>query len=149
MREYLKKFDDFHLGVELLAYGFEAKTIPHLVEIANPGVPLIRDPLPHWAIGSGTFMALGVLNARGAEEYSSVEELVYRLCAAKFASETAAGVGRPTEVAIWFGETGHPAFLMPSDIDELRRIWEKERRQPAPRKASSIIRERINYWLGR
>ena len=73
-------------------------------------------------------------------------QLIYRLCEAKFSCEGVDGIGRMTNVLI-VDSYGRLRELHPKYIDQLRVIWERERRLPAPPDAMEIIFEAIHDRL--
>jgi hypothetical protein len=61
-----------------------------MFKVSSPGNVTNLDHLGYYAIGSGTKMALASLNLRPLDNLSA-GGLAYRLCEAKFSTETAAG----------------------------------------------------------
>lgn len=135
--EVSREVRDFCLDTTLLICGFDAKNFPHIFEIADPGELTDHDQPGCAAIGAGAQMAMGVLSPRSNKRLSW-KELVYRLCEAKFTSETANGVGRSTSIAVMF-LNGVLEILRPVHIEQLRHIWEEQRATPIPAEALDII----------
>ena len=90
-------------------------------------------------IGSGFHMALGILSARSIKQLS-VEQLIYRLCEAKFTSETATGVGRKTMLLV-LSANGVVSLLDPVCIENLRLEWEYARKQEISPHTVQIIKD--------
>ena len=137
----MREIDSFDLGVQLLVYGFDDKGHAHFLEVRNPGEAISRDDLDFWAIGSGFRMAMATLTSRSTQS-DTLEAMIYRCCEAKFVSEYAQDVGKTTSVYVKDKE-GMRFWLMPEDVEEIRRIYEQNRFQPIPDEA----REKISKTL--
>jgi hypothetical protein len=135
-----KTIQKFSLSLEFLVYGFDDDG-PHIFSIQDSGV--IRHDLEgRGVIGSGYYIAMGAFAGRTLYELETAE-LVYRLCAAKFAAETARGVGKKTTVLVLESD-GQQFFWLVQDIGKLRLIWEKEERDaPVPKAAVELGEEII------
>lgn len=142
-----KPIREFSLSTSFLVCGVDNSNFPHIfslrsdVLIGNAWVPSggnveIHDPLGHAAIGTGATMALGAL---GATDLSilSVENLVYRVAAAKFVAETAQGVGKSTIIVLWRKGFEHPCFLPVQN--PLRQAYDRAAASPAPEEAAEFI----------
>jgi hypothetical protein len=134
----LAEIKNFTLGVELLVHGLDKESSRHhIFTVDDPGAASQKDLMGYWAIGSGQYMALGALAGRSLS-IMSVPELIYRLCAAKFAAGTATGVGKATLVTVMDKDGNERMFTSPM-VDELKAVWEEEQRNPTPTKAFNII----------
>lgn len=125
------------LGVSFLVCGFSAGARPHLFVFTDPGIEQHYDLAGFWAIGSGTNNAIGSLfNLKGAPlKYRSFDEVIYRVCEAKFYSETAPGVGRETSVVV----LKYDSRFIVDDPSKLRAVWEKNSNRPLPDGVSDAI----------
>ena len=86
--------------------------------------------------------ALGVLTSRSAGNLHSESDLAYALCEAKFAAESASGVGRATTFMA-FSKTGRTVQLTPADIDAIRKDWEYARKDWVPSDAGLLLHEKL------
>lgn len=127
------------LGIELLIGGFDSSGEQHILEMSGAGIITRIDQLGFHAIGNGRFLALGALypflEVGYADEFS---EVVYRTIAAKFAAESAPGVG-PETMAMSLSRSGPDAALFGADLLELRAKWLPAVRPPVPEGALEII----------
>ena len=128
---------DFDLDLTILVCGFDRQGFPHIFEVGNPGEIAEHDLLGYAAIGSGADMARGILTPRSVKRLPW-REVMYRLCQAKFASETATGVGRITSV-LCFSRNGIHLILPYGHVEKLRGIWDKERSMPIASDILNII----------
>ncbi len=128
----LMKFD---LGIQLLCFGYDGVSVPHIVEIENPGRPVDHDILGYAVIGSGYWMASASLRRRPARR--DLQSTIYRLLEAKFSAETARGVGRSTTVLTFNPEIGgRPPSMRSSEIEAVRAAWNATLYQPDPEEAT-------------
>lgn len=124
------------LETEFLVAGFEPHGQAHVFSVHDPGVSVIHDAVGFYAIGAGQTMALGSLFAAYDADLK-VNEMVYRICEAKFAGESALGVGKKTFLEMMTPD-GRCKALRPEQVERLRPVWEQEKRPP-PSKAIEII----------
>jgi len=139
-----RKIDKTSLGVDLLVYGFDYTNNrrPNLFHITNPGNSSELNHLSAFAVGAGTRMAMASLHLRPLD-ISTVPNgstLVYRLCEAKFSSETASSVGKATS-GYWMTNDGHSGPILEMTLNKYRNIWETWRRQPPPEEALNLMTE--------
>jgi hypothetical protein len=132
-----EKIRDFDLDLTILVCGFDKQGFPHIFEVGDPGQIAEHDLLGYAAIGSGADMARGILTPRSVKRLPW-REMMYRLCQAKFASETATGVGRVTSV-LFFSRNGIHLILPNSHVEKLRSVWDKERSMPIVSDVLDII----------
>ena len=138
----------FSLKTSLLVCGVEPNGSPHLFSVNNPGGPVVlHDPLGHWAIGTGATMALASLAGRSLH-MTSLPDLIYRLCEAKFAAETARGVGASTLITIIRQQAKECrlAYIGWPYTNKLKEIWKIERKKPAPPEAFDALDEPLKYY---
>ena len=139
-----KAIQDFSLNLEFLVYGFEPNGGPrgsHIFSLLDSGV-ISHDLEGRGIIGSGVYLAAGAIAGRTLWELPT-EEVVYRLCAAKFSAQTARGVGKETTVLVLQSD-GQQFFWLHQDVEKLRAIWEKEERDaPVPSSAVQLGEEVI------
>jgi hypothetical protein len=94
----LYQIQHFGLQTEFLVAGFDGNA-PVLLSISDPGTAYIRDALSFHAIGCGAPLAEAYLMTLPFDPFDPLDEIVYRVCVAKFRSEAAPGVGRRTTLA--------------------------------------------------
>jgi hypothetical protein len=105
-------------------FGHDKQKQPKLYEIECPGHVIDRNALKFAVIGSGHDMAMASLRWPPPLNFL-LEDTIYRLLEAKFAAETASGVGKTTTVALRNRE-GRVALLPRNEIEEIRAIWKKD-----------------------
>ncbi len=127
------------LGIEVLVAGLDAMGQTQLFSVSPRGV-VTRAALPYHAIGAGAPVALGSLYPLTyfPTLMPDLAETVYRVCAAKFAAETAPSVGKSTHAMIVSPMAGTWTLLM--EIDRLRELWLTKGQPPVPPGALGIIR---------
>lgn len=125
-----------NLGIELLVVGLEAIGGVRLFDVSTRGL-VTHAVLPYHAIGSGAYLALGAMYQLAYFPQMDTAENVYRACAAKFAAESAPGVGRETHAMVIEPMTG--AFTLITNIDELRKLWQTRGQPPVPAGARRLI----------
>lgn len=95
------------------------------------------------AIGSGAEIALPTMFVIGQHREMTLEETIYSVAAAKFASERCDGVGQETTMYVSWkrddSQPGRDAFVQPDQIAELRRMWEKYGKPAIPDKATLLL----------
>jgi hypothetical protein len=124
-------------STSFLVCGIDNQGFPHIFTIHSPnGMTVVHDAVGYAAIGTGAQMALGSL---GSRKFSGlgIRNVLYRVCEAKFAAETARGVGRSTLLACWRNGFDHIAWGV--QTEDLKKIWERLRKQPAPSDAIDQI----------
>jgi hypothetical protein len=150
--EIKKDIDQLDLETSILVYGID----PFLhfacsFEVRNPGEIVELNHTFIWSIGSGCHMAMASLTAVTNVEMTE-ESIIYRAIEAKFAAESAEGVGQNTTVVVLYDD-GSVRFLMDSDVQELRKIWEADRRRSIPQEASEELKKQLKArprwpWAG-
>lgn len=145
LRERIERHE---LGCELLVSGHEevpsasVTSSAHLLVVSNPGIVKDCSVAGYWAIGSGAYLALSSLATRRQNLRHELAPMIYNVCEAKFAAESAIGVGRETFVTIhrdnetWTTMEGR-------DLGAIRRHWN---RVGKPRPANRATTH-INHWL--
>jgi ATP-dependent protease HslVU (ClpYQ) peptidase subunit len=109
------------------------------------------------AIGSGSDAALSTLLSLGCGRNTNIEDALYAVASAKFAAESCGdgGVGRDTFMFIAHKRTeedpkdkppGHT--IQPSDIDALRKMWERYSKPRIPRDAAMKLHEIAGRYGG-
>jgi transcriptional regulator with XRE-family HTH domain len=131
------KIERFDLGMELLVYGFDETRRARFIHIHGNDVA-DQSIVNAWAIGTGTFLALGDLHSKGWPD-QSIESLIYWACEAKFCAEFADAVGKSTSAYIWY-PSGRFSIISAGLIRRLREIWEASRWSPIPDDAADAIR---------
>lgn len=136
------------LDVEFLVAGFE-KDDAHLFTVKSPGTISNYTPLGFWAIGSGQTNALGSMFNAGNLVFSDIASTIYRVCEAKFNSESAIGIGKKTVLSILNQDATR--WISPLDLTEsVRPFWEKTRVLKVPTNAHVKTQEMWTnaqlYW---
>jgi len=143
--EITKAILEYDLNTVFLIFGSDEAERQHLFQVNNPGAVVSRDKIGYWAIGIGDRAAFAQLNVRLVTRLP-VEHLVYRLCEAKFACEGVDGVKEPTNVIV-VNRRGEHGSLGASYIDQLREIWERERRATPPSDTIDIVKQAFRTML--
>lgn len=126
-------------GVTLLVAGFDIDKTPELFEVTPRGHVTEQYGWNFLAIGSGADKALASLYPYpDLCESQDLHHIVYRVCAAKFAAESASGVGPKTNISC-IDENGETAFLLGREVDDLRDVWRNEGQPPFPDNARKLI----------
>lgn len=133
-----KSIREFSLKTSLLVCGTEKEHgLPYIFTVHSPsGAITLNNPEGRAAIGNGAQMALGALGNRKMT-HLGVRELLYRVCEAKFAAETAQGVGKGTLLTCWRNGFEHTARGV--QTEELRAVYERARKEPVPYDAIEMI----------
>jgi 20S proteasome alpha/beta subunit len=127
------------LDVEFLVAGFDAD-VAQIFTVRPPGTISNYTPLGFWAIGSGQTNALGSLFNSGAVVFADTASTMYRVCEAKFNSESAIGIGKKTVLTLLRKDMSRwsAPFMF---IDALRPLWEKTRVLTVPAEAHAKTEE--------
>lgn len=112
-----------NLNTRLLVCGFDDCDLPHVLTIDDPGVVGEHDVIGYWAVGSGAYQALGSLAFRRHSKAEDTISTLYNLCEAKFAAESAPGVGVDTVAVIQRGDRS-TTTVGKNQIQLLRSEWE-------------------------
>jgi hypothetical protein len=118
------------LDAEFLVSGFDAKKEPHIFGVCDPGQATDYDKMGFWAIGSGTHSALGMMFAQKYNVQESLPLCLYKVLAAKFAAESAEGVGKETVVYVLNPAAPLPLWLNAEEVSSLRNRYEALKRVP-------------------
>jgi hypothetical protein len=135
-----KKIEKLNFNIQFIVYGFDKTkdNRSYMFEVNTPGVDKLINT-SHFAVGSGSNMAMASLNLRPTAGLSP-KALVYRVCEAKFSAETAGGVRRTTSINI-MSKDGYSAFLSQKTINKFREIWENWRNQAPPDEVLDLLTE--------
>ena len=128
----------YDLGIDFIVYGYDTQRSAHICSLENPGVLKDCGLGGYIAVGSGQYMATAALSRKPLPNIPSA--VIYRVLGAKFAAETAAGVGKSTTVLI-SNPAGRVVQLSNSVIQNLRNIWERELSTPDPEDALQEIED--------
>jgi hypothetical protein len=134
----LDKLDEMELKTDVLIAGFDPSGDPHIFSVHDPGMHQHHDPVGFYAIGTGSPVADGVLCGT-YNGWLSANDLTYRVCEAKFLSETSPFVGVNTCVYTLRHQRG-PTRMIPQTVEKIRTIW-KALRPPVPPEAIAIIHD--------
>jgi len=114
----------FDLGTSFLLFGHDRYKLPKLYQIDGPSHVIDCNALKMGVIGSGQSMAMASLRWPPPLTHL-LEDTIYRLLEAKFASETATGVGKTT-TAVLRNREGLVSVLTRDEVDEIRDIWKRD-----------------------
>ncbi len=129
---------EFSLKTSFLVCG-TGDMFPHIVSINSPGGHIVNhDQLGYWAIGTGARIALSALAGRPLGGLP-LSDLIYRVAEAKFAAETAHGVGPRTLITLLRNRVNKTIYS--PHTEQLKDVWKRKRREPAPAKAVEIIKD--------
>jgi 20S proteasome alpha/beta subunit len=125
--------------MQLLVFGFEDSGFAKFAEI-NEGDIVDHSDIDAWAVGTGTYLALGSLNSRYRGE-SPITKIIKDACEAKFSAEFADAVGPHTSVYVWYQNGSW--WQMPNHfVNKLRDEWNIERSaKPIIGKSDEIIEQ--------
>ena len=114
----------FDLDIELLISGFDEEWEPHIFTVCNPGTADYYDKLGFWAIGSGQSNALAALFSSRYKTEAPLEECISHVLSAKFAAESAQGVGQSTYILIYNDDDD--VLLLPDSLENrIKSEWKK------------------------
>lgn len=136
------KIQHLELECQLLAFGFDDASTPHIITVADPGVARYEDNLGFAAIGSGWYRALASLFSYPYKpSVATLEETVYQICEAKYLSESGS-IGERSVILIKraLSGTGFEGFL-PESIDEIREYWKRVGRPRLPADVNSAMKD--------
>lgn len=138
------QIEQLSLEATFLVYGFDAKEEPHIFTIQNKGEVSYFDQPGFWAIGTGQTSALGSLFGISGSpiNYHSSENILYLLCKAKFAAESAPGVGHNTHAIIIKSDKSR-LVIFNEQIEELRTFWKSIKPPVVPVEGSAIAKRII------
>ncbi len=141
--------ESVQLPLQLLVFGFHGgagNALAHIFSVNERGQCSERDMEGFFAIGTGSWAALGSLSAKPGFSYAkTVEEVIYDVCEAKFVSETSRYVGRDTFVFIAF-EDGRECRFAGPQLERLRSVWKRNTKRSMPPAASKIISDGLKPW---
>jgi len=129
------------LDTEFLVGGFDIQptgTIPRLFSLSDPGVTAYRDAQSYCAIGIGSTLANATLTTLPFDPFDSLQNIIYRLCEAKFRGESALGVGKMTFVVVLYPD-GKTAAIFPERTEQIRSLWGAKGKPPVPPEAAQLI----------
>jgi len=126
------------LECQLLACGFDKNKVPALLVCADDSGCRDFTRADFVAIGSGDTSAVATLAFQRYTRQSSVAAAIYHVCAAKFMSEGAPGVGAQTLV-LCLNEDGRTKWIFKTHVEQIRKLWEEHGRPKTP--ADSRIAE--------
>jgi hypothetical protein len=124
------KIKEAEEGWHLLFCGFDDKRKPHLFVISGRGKIQYCDTPGFAAIGSGSWAAYIALASYPYNTSMTRERAAYCLLAAKFASESAEGVGRETVLHVMEPGLSYSTFIMDETVNSVRDKWRTLPRLP-------------------
>lgn len=129
------------LSIDLLIAGFSDDGGMHMFQMDAYGVSTRIDQVRFHAIGVGANAAFGALYPVSyIFDEREPEQIVYRMCAAKFSAEAVPGVGEMTFLG-WRDRNGAVGLLLPAGVGQLRLLWKQLGQPPVPPDAVHVIRE--------
>jgi hypothetical protein len=141
---------DVRSDVYMLVAGFGPDNFGRVFEVSFEGIVTRHDQLLFGAIGDGKIIALGNLYTHSALCHTPrMAEVLYRLLAAKFASESAPTVG-PQTIAMILSPGGQDYLVPPERIDSIRSCWLQEGRRGIPEEALKVVESnvmRVDEWI--
>jgi hypothetical protein len=144
------EIESVKLPLQLLVFGFDEGTgdgkMSRLFSVNEQGRSSEHDVEGVFAIGTGSWAALGSIYAKPWFPYvDDVEEAIYDVCEAKFASETSRYVGQETVAFVVFPD-GREMYLSIYEFDKLRVLWKRRTKRVVPEAARKIISEGLKPW---
>jgi hypothetical protein len=136
---WLARIENATLGTTFLVAGIEPSGSMRMFSLENPGVSRYWDRLGFHAIGTGAGVAIATLH-RTYKAALPLEDMIYRLCEAKFLGEVAQGVGKTTMVQVVMAN-GTCRVMRPPDVEALRTLWVGT--PPVPDVAKAEIEKRL------
>jgi ATP-dependent protease HslVU (ClpYQ) peptidase subunit len=124
------------LKTDFMLAGINPQGWPRIFSVEEDGVHH-HDRLGFYAIGSGADLANASLYAT-YDAALPTNDLIYRLCEAKFRGESALGVGKQT-VVLTVDKDGKHERLLPEHVAPIRAAWERDGRPPVPPDALAAI----------
>ena len=133
------RIESMTLDIDLLVAGFDEGGYAHMFELNSAGVVTRIDQACFHAIGIGASAALGYLYPIAGFGKSEVfENILYRVCVAKFIAENAPGVGSETSV-VWMHRDGSIGGMYDQGVNQLRDAWSTSGQPPVPSPVSGIV----------
>ncbi len=149
--EIFKRIEAISVGAEFLVFGFDVDGLNHIFKIDDDARVRSLDIEGLGTIGIGGWIAHASLLSRPLP-LSEPDLLLYRVCEAKFASESVPTVGRST-VLTHFTKPAQPDgvakdfYVLSEDIEAIRRIWQREQAKHAPFKTIIKLRGALDRAL--
>jgi hypothetical protein len=135
VEELTGRIQAVELKCQFLVFGFDERNKPHIFWVTDPGVARHEDAIGFAAIGSGWYRAISAMFSYAyTADSATTEEALYRVCEAKFLSESAAGVGERAIALIKRPTDGYWPIL-PRYIQEIRKYWESNGKPSIPNDA--------------
>lgn len=123
------EIEQITLDLTFLVFGFEdpQDPKPHIFTIDGRGEVSYYDIGGFGAIGSGQTSALGTLfGLRGSVTYKELPDALYLLAKAKFAAESALGVGKET-IAFVLQADSERYLVHTAEMRKIKAVWEASR----------------------
>jgi hypothetical protein len=133
------------LECELLICGFYRGFRPHIFSVVDPGIVEDHDGIGFWIIGSGSNLALASLALRKHSPALPTESTVFHVCEAKFAAESAIGIGKTTAAVLMTkqGDDTRVGLLGDDVMSAVRLEYERIHRPQSP----TAVLPAIRGWL--
>ncbi len=118
------------VSLKFLLCGFDTIGQGHIFEVNGQSAPRCYDHIGMWAIGSGAHAALSSLAFQkdsGNYRESSMEQVIYHVCEAKFMAESSGDVGRDSTILLVLMKDKSTKWIPPSIINsKIKAAWKKE-----------------------
>jgi hypothetical protein len=143
-----ERIDSVSLGCDFLVCGFDQldpNGYPHVFTVTD-GVANDFFPTGWWAIGSGAINAIGVLAQWQHHWGSDLLTTTYRLLEAKFAAESALGVGRE-RTFVYIQRYRAPFILIDEETIHKIRNWWKAKMQIFPPESAELLKNAMLKFI--
>jgi hypothetical protein len=151
-RTLSKKIDAVVLGSELMICGFDhldPNGYPHMFTVGGgTGIATDLFPLGWWAVGSGAMAAIGVLSQWQHNFGADTATTIYRLLEAKFAAESALGVGNARTFVLIQQYRSPFVMIDEATVQKVREIW-KTKMHIAPPESLELLHQSIQAFMRR
>jgi hypothetical protein len=127
-----ERIELFDANLNLLIFGFDNHNDPHIFSIVGNGKIQYCDIQSHGVAGSGAWAATVALDRYPYNKWKPIGECIYAVLAAKFAAESAEGVGRETELYLFTEDHPHGTGgrLGAENIEVIKGMWKALPRIP-------------------
>ena len=138
-------------GWNLLFTGFDKNGNAHLFVISEHGKISYCDKQGYAAIGSGAVRAALALSSYGFRSDLPFSKAIFGMVAAKFAAESADGVGEETILTVMESKSDKSPVFDSYQVKKLREMWEQLPRFPGNEATEQIwaqlsMFQTFGYW---
>lgn len=140
------RIDKVDLGCVFLVAGFDPQGDGHIFSLDGGRLAKSRDEVGFWAIGSGAHPAVSSLafhaHYHDFNQHSDLATCVYHVLEAKFMAQSNGFVGEKTFLAVFEFKQWNK-YLLPFDIEKIRKRWKQSGAPRVPRGAKEYISEAL------